>query len=251
MTRFRHVPAALCLAAGLALMLPAPGAQAADALSAAQKQEMDQRIHDYLLAHPEVLVESLQSYDQKQTADQEAQQKQAIVARRGDLLQSAGDPVAGNPDASFTIVEFFDYHCPYCKAVAADFLNTVQSDGNIRVVFKELPILGDSSVFAAKVALAAQKQGKYLPLHRALMALKGDLSEAAVYGAAKAQGLDVERLKRDMAAPEIQAQIDSTYELARDLGIHGTPAFVIGDELVPGALPMSDLMEKVEKQRKG
>ena len=117
-------------------------------------------------------------------------------------------------------------------------------------MFKEFPILGDPSVFAAKAALAANKQGKYFEFHRALMALKGDLSPTAVFGIAKAQGLDVDKLKQDMDSPEIQAQINKNYELARALGINGTPAFVIGKELVPGALPMSELMAKVEEQRK-
>ncbi len=249
MSHLRRILAALCLAAGLAALPPA--AHAGDALSDAQRQEIDQRIHDYLMAHPEVIVESLQAYDEQRSQAEAAQQKQAILDRREDLLHAPGDPVGGNPQASFTIVEFFDYHCPYCKAVAADFLNAMQKDGNVRIVFKDFPILGDASVFAAKAALAADRQGKYVEFYRAVMALKGDLSEAAVFGAAKAQGLDVDRLRQDMAAPEIEAQINRNYELARALGIRGTPAFIVGDELIPGALPMSELMAKLEQQRKG
>jgi protein-disulfide isomerase len=249
MTHLRLAMAALCVAAGVSLLPLAAGAD--DALTDAQKQQLDQRIHDYIMTHPEVVMEALQAYDQQQKDKEATDQKQAIVDRRDDLLHDAGDPVGGNAQASLTVVEFFDYHCPYCKAVAPEFLSTIQKDGNLRVVFKEFPILGDSSVFAAKVALAADKQGKYVEMHRALMALKGDLSEEAVYGAAKAQGLDVTKLKQDMAAPEVEERISKTYDLARALGIHGTPAFIIGDELIPGALPMSDLMQKVEKQRKG
>jgi protein-disulfide isomerase len=249
MTHLRSALAAVCVAAGLALLAPAAGAE--DALTDTQKQQLDQQIHDYILAHPEVVMEALQAYDQQQKDKEAAGQKQAITERSDELLHDAGDPVGGNPDATLTVVEFFDYHCPYCKAVAPEFLSTVQSDGNLRVVFKEFPILGDSSVFAAKVALAAEKQGKYIDMHRALMALKGDLSEDAVYGAAKAQGLDVDKLKQDVAAPDIEERITKTYDLARALGIHGTPAFIIGDELIPGALPMSELMQKVDKQRKG
>ncbi|MBX6324374.1 MAG: thioredoxin domain-containing protein [Rhodospirillaceae bacterium] len=249
MTLLRHAAAALCLAAGL-LALPAV-APAGEALSDTQMQAVDQRIHDYLMAHPEVIIESLQAYDQQRSQAEAAQQKQAIADLREELLHAPGDPVGGNPQAGFTVVEFFDYHCPYCKAVAADFLDAVKKDGNVRVVFKDFPILGDSSVFAAKAALAADKQGRYVAFYRAVMALKGDLSEEAVFRAAKAQGLDVERLKQDMAAPEIAQRISRNYDLARALGIHGTPAFIIGDELVPGALPMSELMAKVEQHRKG
>jgi protein-disulfide isomerase len=249
MIHLRTAMAALSIAAGLSLLTPA--ARADEALTDAQKQAMDQQIHDYIMAHPEVIVEALQAYDQKKSEADAAQQKQAIVERSQDLLHDAADPVTGNLNATLTVVEFFDYHCPYCKSVAPEFLNTIEKDGNLRVVFKEFPILGESSVFAAKVALASSKQGKYVEMHRALMALKGDLSEAAVYGAAKAQGLDVDKLKQDVASPEVEAHISKTYDLARALGISGTPAFIIGDELIPGALPMSELMAKVEKQRKG
>jgi protein-disulfide isomerase len=248
MIHVRRALAIACLAAGLGWLVPQ--AQGEEALTDAQKQAIDSQIRDYLMAHPEVIIESLQQHEQKQEEEQAAQQKQQISERRDELLHSAGTPVAGNPDASFAVVEFFDYHCPYCKSVAGDFIDTMQKDGNVRVVFKEFPILGESSVFAAKVALAAAKQGKYVEMHRALMALKGDLSEDAVYGLAAKEGLDVEKLKQDAGSTDVEEELNRNYELARALGIRGTPAFIVGEELIPGALPMEELMAKIDEQRK-
>jgi protein-disulfide isomerase len=244
-----HAPLRLAgLALGLSLLV-APAALAEEPLTDAQKQAIDARIRDYLLAHPEVIVEALQLFEEQQAALEGEQQKQAIADNRDELLNGAGNPVGGNLEAPFTVVEFFDYRCPYCKSVAGDFIDTVHDDGQVRIVFKEFPILGEWSMFAAKAALAADKQGKYLPLHRALMEFKGEPSEQAVFDIAGEQGLDVARLKADMEAADIAEQLERNYNLARALGVRGTPAFIIGDELVPGALSMDDLKAKVAAQR--
>jgi protein-disulfide isomerase len=241
-----------CLAMAASLCLfAAPVAAAEATLSPAEKEAIEQVIHDYLLAHPEVLVESLQTFDEQQAAGEAAQQKEAIAANAEELLRGAGSPVGGNPNAAFTVVEFFDYRCPYCKTVAGDFIDTAVEDGDLRIVFKEFPILGEWSVLAAKAALAADKQGKYLELHRALMEHKGEPSAEAVFDVARKQGIDVERLRQDMEAPDIADQLERNHALARAIGIRGTPAFIIGDELVPGALSMDDFKEKVAAQRGG
>lgn len=238
------------LAAGLWLAA-APAGAAEQALTAAQKEAVEATIHDYLLAHPELLVEALQKYEEQQAAQEAAQTQQAIADNADALLRDETAPAAGNPDASFTVVEFFDYRCPYCKSVAGQFIDTVQEDGDLRVVFKEFPILGEWSMLAARAALAADRQGKYLPLHRALMEYKGEPTEEAIYGIAQAQGIDVERLRQDMQSSDIDEQLDRNYALARSLGVRGTPAFIIGDELVPGALSMDDFKQKVQAQRGG
>lgn len=248
----RTIPQIFRLVALLLLAVAlVPAARAGEALTPAQKQAIDTMIHDYLLAHPEVIIEALQAYEQKQAEAEAAQQREAIIRHEDALLHDAGDPVGGNPQASLTVVEFFDYKCPYCKSVADPFLQTVEADGNVRIVFKEFPILGESSVYAARAALAADKQGKYVAMHRGLMALKGELSEAAVFGLAEKVGLDLDRLRVDMESPEIDQQIARTHELARALSIRGTPAFIIGDELVPGAMSMDDLKAMLAEARKG
>lgn len=248
MSHARLALACLGLAAGLCLVA-APAALAEEPLTTAQKEAIDARIHDYLLAHPEVIVEALQAFEEQQAALEGEQQKQAIADNREELVNGAGNPVGGNADAPFTVVEFFDYRCPYCKTVAGDFIDTVEADGNVRIVFKEFPILGEWSLLAAKAALAADKQGKYLALHRALMEYKGEPTEEAVFDIAARQGLDVDRLKADMEGEDVAEQLERNYTLARALGVRGTPAFIIGDELVPGALSMDDFKAKVAAQR--
>jgi protein-disulfide isomerase len=159
--------------------------------------------------------------------------------------------VAGNPDGAVTVVEFFDYRCPYCKAVARDMIETLEAEGDVRIVFKEFPILGPDSQTAAKAALAADRQGKYLPFHQALMDHKGTLDRDAILDIAEELGLDLELLEVDMESPEVATVIARTLALAEALDIGGTPAFIIGDELVPGAVDMKTLKDLVAKARNG
>lgn len=211
----------------------------------------EERVRTYLLQHPEVIIEALQEYDRRQKADAEQRQKQAIVEHRDDLIAAPGDPVAGNSAGAVTVVEFFDYRCPYCKAVARDMIATLQAEGDVRIVFKEFPILGPDSQMAAKAALAADKQGKYLAFHQALMDHKGVLDRDALEDIAEDTGLDVELLLIDMDSAEVETVIARNMALADTLEIGGTPAFIIGDTLVPGALDMKTLKELVAKARSG
>ena len=148
-----------------------------------------------------------------------------------------------------TLAEFFDYRCPYCKQVLSSVETLLAEDKRLRFVYKELPVLGADSVTAARAALAARKQGKYDAMHRALMSIKGQIDEAAVFKAAGSVGLDVERLKRDMAAPEIDRMLKANSSLAEALEIRGTPAFVVGDEIVPGAIGLDTMRQLVEAAR--
>lgn len=148
------------------------------------------------------------------------------------------------------MVEFFDYNCPYCKSAANDVKKLVNDDKNIRLVYREFPILGEGSVFAARAALASRNQGKYEELHSALMSLKR-AEEKSVLEAAGALGLDMEKLKADMKAPDVEKHIAVSMQLAQALGINGTPSFVIGDAFVPGAVPLSELQKLVADSRKG
>ena len=148
-----------------------------------------------------------------------------------------------------TIVEFFDYRCPYCKQVVGALTQLLNDDRKLRLVFKEFPILGPDSVVAARAALAAHVQGKYHAMHEALMRARGTLDETTVLKIATSVGLDATRLQSDMNKPEIAASLDRNHRLARDLAINGTPAFVIGNHVVPGAVDLETLKKLVAEAR--
>jgi protein-disulfide isomerase len=241
------------LAAALATMLAA-GVAAAPA-SAQQNEtltdqaKMEQIIHDYLMAHPEVILEAVDNYQKQQEKAATQKQAQAIVDRRQELQRTPDDPVIGNPNGDVTVVEFFDYRCPYCKSVAPGFIELYEKDGKARLVLKEFPILGPESEFAAKAALAAQKQGKYRDLHLAMMTFKGKLTNDDVRQLAAQAGIDVLKLEQDMQDPAITETINRNYALAEALGIKGTPAFIIGDELVPGAITTEEMQKRIAAVR--
>ncbi len=172
-----------------------------------------------------------------------------IVARRDEVLNDPASPVGGNPDGDVTLVEFFDYQCPYCKTIFPSIQALLAEDRELRYVFKEIPILGKDSVFAARAALAARRQGKYLEFHMALMPTRGKLTETRVMWLAEKVGLDVGRLRRDMADRTIGDMIRRNLELADALGIYGTPAFIIGDTQVPGAVEIDTLKTLIARER--
>jgi protein-disulfide isomerase len=228
----------------------APPVSAADALTPAQKEAVERVVHDYILAHPEVLVEAIRTAQAKAKEKKEEGAKQAITQRRGELLSDASAPVAGNPQGDVTIVEFFDYRCPYCKQVEPHLEALLKEDPKLRIVYKEFPVLGPESLYASRMALAAQKQGKYAPFHGAMMAAKGQITEETVLGVARSAGIDVARAKTDMSAPDIQEIIKRNYALADALDIQGTPAFIVGDTLVPGATDLDNLRRLIAEARK-
>ena len=172
-----------------------------------------------------------------------------IVARQDELLNDPASPVGGNPDGDVTLVEFFDYQCPYCKTIFPSIQALLAEDRNLRYVFKEIPILGRASVFAARAALAAHRQGKYLEFHAALMLARGKLTETKVMRLAEKVGLDMDRLPRDMADRAIGDIIRRNLELAVALGIDGTPAFIIGDTQIPGAVEIDTLKALIARAR--
>ncbi len=234
---------------------PAPLTEvAADAagdqeLTPAQIEAIQEVIRDYLVNNPEIIREAITKLRASQRTAARQARRQTVGAKRKELLNDPGSPVAGNPDSDVTVVEFFDYRCPYCKGTAPD-LKRLREEDDIRFVYKEFPILGPQSVFAARAALAARGQGKYFAFHDALMEVKGGLDEAAVMEVAKGVGLDTERLRRDMTAPEIDAVLKRNFRLAQVLNVTGTPAFVIGDELVPGAVGLATLRAYVRQARR-
>ncbi|MCH7692079.1 MAG: DsbA family protein [Proteobacteria bacterium] len=172
-----------------------------------------------------------------------------IVARRDELLNDPASPVGGNPDGDVTLVEFFDYQCPYCKTIFPSIQALLAEDRNLRYVFKEFPILGRASVFAARAALAARRQGKYLEFHTAVMSARGKLTETRVMRLAEKVGLDVDRLRRDMADGTVDAMIRRNLDLADGLGIFSTPVFIVGDTQIPGAVEIDTLKVLIARAR--
>jgi protein-disulfide isomerase len=239
----------LALAVLLACTVAAP-IRAADSLTPEQKQAVEAIIHDYFLKNPEFMVEVLRAAEAKMKQDKAADARQAIATYRQELLADANSPVGGNPDGDVTIVEFFDYRCPYCKQVAPALEALVKEDPKIRVVYKEFPVLGAESVYASRMALAAAKQDKYFAFHNALMSTKGQITEKVILQVAATAGIDLAKAKADMNAAAIKNIIQHNYTLAEALDINGTPAFIIGDVLVPGATDMEGLKKLVADARK-
>lgn len=243
-------PAVLAAAAAVALAVLSPAAQA-QGVPAAQRQAIEQVVREYLLQHPEVIVEAIEELQKRERADEERKAKQGLAKNKAKLFNDPASPVAGNPQGDVTLVEFFDYQCGYCKSVLADVKSLIKEDGKLRFVFKEYPILGPASVTAAKAALASRTQGKYEAYHTALMSHRGQLDEATILKLASSVGLDTERLKKDMESPEVQQAIGANLALAEELGIRGTPGFVVGDRIVPGAIKLDDMKKLVAEARKG
>ncbi|WP_207461948.1 DsbA family protein [Azospirillum sp. SYSU D00513] len=247
MSRFR--PATLLLSAALAAAAPAVGAQ--PAMDDAQRQAIEGVVRDYLMKNPQIILEAVGALQAREKAAEAERAKESLAANRDALINDPAAPVAGNPRGDVTVVEFFDYQCGYCKAVQADVEQLIKGDGKLRFVFKEFPILGPASVVASKAALASRAQGKYLEFHNALMSQRGQLDEGVIMRLAKSVGLDTDRLKKDMESAEVTGAIAKNQQLAEELGIRGTPAFVIGDELVPGAIKLDDMKSLVATARKG
>ena len=217
------------LAAGLlaaALAVPALAQTAKSPFTPEQEARLKEMIREYILANPEVVFEAIQILRKRQEEETANAARGAIKANRDKLQGSKELPIFGNPNGDVTIVEFFDYRCGYCKAVKPTLDEVLKSDGNIRVVMREFPILGPASTRAAMAALAAHKQGKYKEMHEALMSYKDGINDDVIFGIARRIGLNLDKLKADMNAPDIREHIDRVHALARQLNINGTPAFV-------------------------
>lgn len=206
-------------------------------------------VAEALRENPELILEALQALDARQAEAQAAAAAAVLVDERNTLERDPNAPVLGNPDGDVTLVEFFDYNCPYCKRAMPEVDALLAEDGKIRLVLREWPILGEGSAFAARAALASRKQGKYVEFHNALMGMRGKLEETTVLRVAGEIGLDVDRLKADMQAPEVGEHIATSMRLAEALGFNGTPSFVVGDQLVPGFVDKAQLSEMVASVR--
>lgn len=225
----------------LAALLLAPLLLGAAACTPDRDAAFGQRVRAYLLEHPEVLEEAIRKLDQNRAVQAAASQTRALAGARSALERDPRDFVLGDPAAPITVVEFFDYRCGYCKAIAPEVLDLVQGEGDVRLVFKEFPILPDAggggigvSERASRAAIAAKAKGAYLPVHRDLMAARG-LDDAAIARIAQRHGLDARSLAARGGADAVDRQLADTHQLAQTLGVAGTPTFVVGDVVVPSA----------------
>lgn len=238
----------ICLAATI-LAVSVSSALADEPLTDLTREEIEVIVRDYLVEHPEVVIEALRAYE-RQIAEQEAAEAARAMSELSDEIYNDPDtPFGGNPDGEIVIVEFFDYRCGYCRRSAPDLFAVRDDSDDVKVIYKEFPILGDASTLAARAALASRNQGLYEPLHEALMETDIGFSEAEIMAVAEKVGLDTGQLARDMEDPEITAYLERTYDLARALGVSGTPAFIVGGRLYPGALSRSDLEQLIEAGR--
>jgi len=213
-----------------------------------EKPVVEQILKDYILEHPEVLLESIRLYQERERAAQRQRSKEALLANLNDLQQDPASPVTGG-EGGVTVVEFFDYHCGYCKRAESTVTKLLADHPEIRFVFKEFPILGQESSLGAKAGLAAAKQGEYLKFHQALMALSGPITLHAIEELAARQGLDAARLKSDMESADVQSILAHNRELAIKLGVNATPTFVVGSEVVSEA-PDPTTFERLIAQAK-
>jgi protein-disulfide isomerase len=237
------------LAIVCALAAAPPCALAAD-MTASERAAIEGVIHDYLMHNPDVLIEALRGAEDKLNREADAKSTKVLSDRRSEIFDDPATPVGGNPGGDVSIVEFFDYRCPYCKQVLPALQALLNEDKKLRFVYKEMPVLGSQSVTAAHAALAAQRQGKYEAFHSAMMATKGQITEDTVYKVAGSVGIDVDQLKKDMTSPEIAQAVKANLALADALNIHGTPGFIIGNHIVPGALDLDALKDMIADARK-
>lgn len=242
--------AAFALACAFLVAVPLHSIDAAE-FTPEQRQAIEAVIHDYLMQNPDVLIEVLRAAEDKANRDADAKAALVLKDRRGEVFDDPATPVGGNPQGDVTIVEFFDYRCPYCKQVQPALQALLDQDHKLRFVYKEMPVLGAPSVTAAHAALAARLQDKYETFHAAMMATKGQITDGVVYQVAGSVGLDIDRLKHDMAAPEIDQALKANLALASALDIHGTPGFIIGEHIVPGAIDLDALKNLIADARKG
>ena len=211
--------------------------------------EVKQLALEAILENPEIIRQAIDLLRQNDKAAAAVKSQALLQNERARLERDPNAPLLGNLDGDVTIVEFFDYNCPYCKRATAELNTLLAQDANVRVVLREWPILGEASVYATRASLAARKQDKYAKFHQALMAAKGRLAPANVMAIAKAIGLDTARLQADMQGPEIDQHIETSMQLAQALNFSGTPAYVIGSALAPGMVSADDLQDMVTQAR--
>ena len=225
-------------------------ALAQDVIDDKEKEAINKLIEDYIMDNPEVILKSIEEMRKRQQREEQEAAKKNLIAFEDEILRNPSDPVGGNEDGDVSIVEFFDYRCGYCKDFYTALEEVIDEDDNIRIVFKELPVLGPTSELAARAAIAASRQNLYMPFHIKLMGLKGNLDEKKIFSIATEVGLDLARLKKDMDLRSVQGILDDTKDLAQNLSITGTPAIIIGSNIIRGAIGKERLKALIASTRK-
>ena len=232
-----------------ALGQPSPTEQQIKRLALEALRESPELVLEIIRDNPEVVTQAVAILQEREQAQQAQAAQAALATHRAALFDPSGGPTLGNPDGDVTLVEFFDYNCGYCRRTSGVLQQLLEADPEVRVLLREWPILGEGSRFAARASLAAQQQGRYQEFHRALLELPGQATEKNVMDTARRLGLDVEQLRRDMAAPEVDAHLARSDQLARALGFRGTPGFVVGNTVAPGFIELERLQELVRQAR--
>ncbi|RTL61130.1 MAG: DsbA family protein [Hyphomicrobiales bacterium] len=228
--------ALLLLGMGLLLLqISVAPAQTPDgAFTPTQKAAIEQMIHAYIVSHPEVLVEAQEALNKRAETDRVENIRRVLSKHRDELYRQAGDLVLGNPQADVAIIEFYDYNCPYCRRVAPELAQRIAADSKLKLILKPLPYITPASPRVAYLAAAAVRQGRFADYHAALLASKGQATEASALRLAQDLSLDVARLKHDADLPEVKASVDRSADLAKTLNIEGTPFFFIDDHYISG-----------------
>ena len=207
-------------------------------------------VRETLRKHPALVRDALNALQETERVEERKRALAMIASQRAALHEDSNSPVGGNPAGDVTVVQFFDYRCSYCKRVLPTLVELIKRDSRVRLVYKEFPVLGPESHQAALAALAAQRQGKYLEFHHALMSA-GEVSDSSITRVTNTLGMDQQRFRKDIADPALMTRLEANHALGKALGINGTPAFVIGDQLVPGAAGLDDLLRLVGEARSG
>jgi protein-disulfide isomerase len=243
----------LAAAAAMAGLFTATAVAQTAPFSAEQQTAIEKIMREYLISHPEVLQEAVAELEKRQSMAEAGKSKAAIAEHRDALLHSPRQVTLGNPDGDVTLVEFFDYNCGYCKHALGDMMTFLKNDPKLRVVLKEFPVLGPGSVEAAQIAVAMRMQDKsgkkYLDFHQKLLGGRGQADRAKALTAAKEAGADMARLEKDSKSPEVRETLDESMKLAEALGINGTPSYVIGDKMLPGAVGLPALKDQIAASR--
>jgi protein-disulfide isomerase len=238
-----------------AALCAAPLSAHAESFSDTHRGEIESIVHDYLIAHPEVLEEAINELSKRQAAAESDKHQAAVATNSEKIFNSPRGVTLGNKDGDVTFVEFFDYNCGYCKRAMTDMLDLMKTDPKLKVVLKEFPVLSQGSVEAAQVAVAVRMQDptgkKYLDFHQKLLGGRGAADKARAMAVAKEVGLDMARLEKDAASPEVKATIEENFKLAEAMGMNGTPSYVIGNQVVIGAVGLENLKEKIGIARCG
>ena len=240
--------------AGMTLL---PGMASADslnfgAMTPGERSEFRNEVRNYLLENPEVIFEAIQILEERRNQAAQQADRDLLAAQKDAIYNDGFSFIGGNPDGDITLVEFLDYRCGFCKRAHPEVQEVLDRDPNVRLIVKEFPILGPDSVAAGRIALAALDldRDKYEDLGDELMTYNGNLTEQVAYKIAGNVGYDIPALKERSASPEIEARLQQNYALAQALGLQGTPAFIVGNEVIRGYLPVDDMLSAIQDARR-